>query len=47
MGTATAVALYIGAAAAVHHSGKDLPSWPTATATLTAVEHDGKVPQGL
>jgi hypothetical protein len=41
---AAAVTPYTGAAAAVPHSGSDLPLWPTAGA-LTAVAHGGRLPR--
>jgi hypothetical protein len=44
VGTATAMALYIGAVAVVRHDGKNLPPYPTAAAHLTAVALGGKVP---
>jgi hypothetical protein len=34
-------------AAAVRHDGNELPPWPTAAAALTAVDHSGRVSQGL
>jgi hypothetical protein len=46
VGDGGAIALYIGAAAAVRHRGKSRPSWPTAATRPTAVAHDGKVLRG-
>jgi hypothetical protein len=42
---ATAVAPYIGAAAAVLHGGMNLPLWATVGAALTAVAHGGRLPR--
>jgi hypothetical protein len=42
-GIAAAVTLYMGAAAAVRHDGKDLPPWPTADAPHTDVAHGSNV----
>jgi hypothetical protein len=44
-GSAAAVTPYIGAAAAVPHDGRILPSWPTAGAALTVVAHGGRLPR--
>jgi hypothetical protein len=43
-GAAAAVAPYIGAAAAIPHGVRILPSWSTAGAALTVVAHDGRLP---
>jgi hypothetical protein len=45
-GTSASVALCTGAAAAIRYDGKELPSWLTAAAALTVVDHGGRVPRG-
>jgi hypothetical protein len=45
-GMTAVVALYIGAAGAIHHGGKTLPPWLTAATPPSAVAHGGKVSWG-
>jgi hypothetical protein len=43
VGTAAAVAPYIGATTAIRHGGMNLPPWATAGAALTAMAHGGRL----